>query len=74
MTETAGAVDLDSRVGAFEAAWAGGPPDLARFLPPDADPAYFAVLTELVRVDLELRHARGAAAGLDRYRAAFPSQ
>ena len=72
MTETAGAVDLDSRVGAFEAAWAGGPPDLARFLPPDADPTYFAVLTELVRVDLELRHANGAAAGLDRYRAAFP--
>ena len=73
MTDTAGAVDLDSRVEAFEAAWAGGPPDLGRFLPPPADRGYFAVLTELVRVDLEFRHARGTAAGLDRYRAAFPA-
>ena len=72
MTDVAGTVDLDWRVEAFEAAWAGGPPDLARFLPAGSDPAYFAVLTELVRVDLEFRHARGAAAGLGRYRAAFP--
>ncbi len=73
MTDTAGAVDLDSRVEAFEAAWAGGPPDLGRFLPPPSAAGYFAVLTELVRVDLEFRHARGTAAGLDRYRAAFPA-
>src|SRR5688500_15327555 len=66
--------DLDRRVGAFEAAWAAdGPPDLGRFLPPPAAPGYADVLTELVRIDLELRHGRGEAARLDRYTAVYPA-
>jgi serine/threonine protein kinase/Flp pilus assembly protein TadD len=67
------AADLDECVEAFEAAWAAGPPSIARFLPPGDRPDYLAVLTELVRIDLEFRADRGEFPCLDRYRAAFPA-
>jgi serine/threonine protein kinase/tetratricopeptide (TPR) repeat protein len=68
------AAELDRRIGAFESAWAAGPPpDPTAFLPPPDDPQYLPVLSELIRVDLEFRRRRGEAAGLDRYRAAFPA-
>ncbi len=67
------AADLDDRVAAFEAAWAAGPPPLARFLPPADRPDYLSVLTELVRIDLEFRADRGEPPRPDRYRAEFPA-
>ena len=67
------AADLDERVAAFEAAWAAGPPPLARFLPPADRPDFLAVLTELVRIDLEFRADRGEPPAVDRYRAAYPA-
>src|SRR5215210_6719249 len=72
-TATEGLTDLDRRVEAFEAAWAaGGPPDLARFLPTHSDPGFLPTLAELVRIDLELRVGRGEVARLDRYLSGYP--
>ncbi len=67
------AADLDRVVGAFESAWAAGPPDLGAFLPAPGDSQYLPVLAELIRVDLEFRRRRGDPARLDIYRTAFPA-
>ncbi|HET6576597.1 MAG TPA: protein kinase [Fimbriiglobus sp.] len=49
-----------------------GPEELAAFLPPRSDPGYLAVLTELVRADLEHHWTAGTPLRLDAYRSHFP--
>ncbi|MFL5331254.1 MAG: protein kinase domain-containing protein [Gemmataceae bacterium] len=65
------AVELDSRIGAFESAWAAGAPDLSEFLPSPDDSLFLPCLTELIRVDLEFRRKRGQAARLQDYEASY---
>jgi eukaryotic-like serine/threonine-protein kinase len=64
---------LDDHIRAFEAAWdSGEPDDLGAFLPEAGDPLRDRVLVELVRVDLELRWARGRPRPLADYQRSFP--
>jgi eukaryotic-like serine/threonine-protein kinase len=63
----------EERVAAFESARAEDDSvDLAEFLPPHGDGDRLPVLSELVRIDLELRAARGAAPRLSEYLERFP--
>ncbi|MEZ6063492.1 MAG: protein kinase [Planctomycetaceae bacterium] len=65
--------DIETTVEAFEdALHEGDRPRLEDFLPARDDPAYPAVLEELIRVDLEFRFANQEPASLDDYRDAFP--
>src|SRR5262249_56789684 len=57
----------------FEQAWqAGGPAELADFLPPAGDPQRLPCLHELVKVDLEMRWRRGQPVVLEYYLEKFP--
>jgi serine/threonine protein kinase/Tfp pilus assembly protein PilF len=49
-----------------------GPRELVAFLPNRSDPHYLAVLTELVRADLEYHWAAGTPLRLEDYRRQFP--
>jgi serine/threonine protein kinase len=46
--------------------------DLASFLPPAADPLRLAILGELVKTDLEIRHGQGQAVTLEWYLQHYP--
>src|ERR1700677_72612 len=64
---------FDDYIRAFEAAWdSGEPDDLGAFLPKVGDPLRDRVLVEVVRVDLELRWARGRPRPLEDYQSSFP--
>ena len=65
--------ELERRIAAFEAAWAdGGSVELASFLPPHDAADFPLVLSELIRVDLEFRYARGESPRLHAYRSHAP--
>jgi serine/threonine protein kinase/Flp pilus assembly protein TadD len=65
--------ETDGYVRSFEAAWGeGGPVDVAGFLPPAKHPRFHELATELLRVDVELRHGNGCPRDLLEYRRAFP--
>lgn len=61
--------ELDRRVAAFEAAWsANRSAEVAHFLPDRESPDYPRILSELIRIDLEFRGARGESPRLESYR------
>src|SRR5215210_2259399 len=63
---------LERIVGAFEDRWEGGPrPDIDAYLPAEGAPRW-AVLVELVHVDLERRLKAGEAARVEDYLARYP--
>lgn len=64
---------VDEYVAAYEAARAGGGADPADFLPPVEHPHYLDVLSELIRVDLELGWNDGLQPRLENYRDRFPA-
>src|SRR5215217_4534393 len=67
-------VGVDEYVAAFEGAQAlGDEVDPAGFLPPPDHPLYAEVLTELVRIDLELGWGRGRRRRVEEYRERFPA-
>ena len=66
-------LELDGYVEAFESAALIGAADLADFLPPAGHPKYRAVLSELIRADLEFAWERGHERRLEEYRERFPS-
>lgn len=62
----------------LEAAWnrapqGGQPPDLARFLPPPADPLRVIILHELIKTDLEICWRKGQPTSLENYAHACPN-
>ncbi len=56
----------------FERDRTGGPVDLQDYVPPQDDPAYDAVVTELARIDLEHAFNQGIQPDADRYVQLFP--
>jgi len=77
MTETvegasSARLTLDERVEAFEAAGLSGRDSLRAFLPAEADPMYWDVLAELIRVDMERRADAGAVARVADYLGVYP--
>src|SRR5437868_14244320 len=64
--------NLDDRVEAFEAAWNAGSADLDAFLPSPDDSAYFEVVCELIRVDLDRHWSAGRPRSLHSYLADYP--
>src|SRR5262249_29453485 len=72
-TTTAPWVELDDFIEAFERAQARGvPSDLAHFLPEAPHPLYQAILSELIRVDLEYSWKRGDPKRVEDYQTRFP--
>jgi serine/threonine protein kinase len=69
----AAAAELEAWVAAFErAAIADGRRLSTSYLPPAKHPAWSEIVTELVRVDLELARGRGEQATLEDYRTLVP--
>lgn len=65
--------DLESRIAAFERAFArNSRVDPADYLPPEDHPQYRQMLAEILRVDLELRWARRIPQTIESYLARFP--
>ena len=65
--------EFEDYVEAFESACADDPSAaLADFLPERDDPLYLSVLSELIRVDLELSWSRGERRRVEQYRERFP--
>lgn len=64
--------DLAQRLDRFVAAWESGQPRLAEFLPLEPASLRRMVLTELIKVDLELRASSGTFQQLEHYCREFP--
>lgn len=64
--------ELAQRLDRFVEAWEVGPPSIADFLPNEPLTLRKLVLTELIKVDLELRAGSGALLLLENYAEAFP--
>lgn len=68
------ALELDSRIAAFERAWmTQGDASISAYLPGENHPYYLDVLCEAIRCDLELRWSRHCPRRLDDYRNEFPA-
>ena len=67
---------IEATIEAFENAVAssnGDPVALRDFLPPEASDQYLTLLTELIRVDMDLAYARGQRKTVEDYRRDYPS-
>ena len=66
---------IESQIEAFELAIADGndPVSLRDYLPTETDEKYLPLLTELIRVDLELAYAEGTPKSVDDYLDEYPS-
>lgn len=68
-------IELDDVVEAFEAALAdSGDERLEEFLPDPRHPQFPAILSELIRVDIEYRWSQATPVNLHQYRERFPQQ